>query len=117
MRYALFFLADEDAWRALPQEEREQAVQRIGAWYGEQLSAGRIVEGRRLDGKESAVTVRLGPAGRSDRPLVSDGPFLETKEAIGSYAIVEVAGRDEAVALAGSWPAGGVVEVRPVLEG
>jgi hypothetical protein len=116
MRYMLLFFADEEAWMALPEEERTAAIGRIGAWYGEQAQAGRIIEGCRLHGKGAAITVRLGPAGRSQAPVVTDGPFVETKEAIGSYAIVEVASLDEAIAVAGSWPGGGAVEIRPVLE-
>ncbi|HEY7832010.1 MAG TPA: YciI family protein [Ktedonobacterales bacterium] len=116
MRYMLLFVAEEAAWEALPDEERADAVARIGAWFGRWAGAGKIVEGRRLQGKRTAKTVRLGPAGRSGRPLVVDGPFIESKEAIGSYAIVEVAGPDEAMAIAESWPAGGAVEVRPLQE-
>jgi hypothetical protein len=112
----LLFVADEDAWMALSEEERQAAVERIGGWYGEQARAGRIVEGRRLRGKRAAKTVRLGPAGRSGKPMVVDGPFIEGKEAIGSYAIVEVPGEAEALEVAGSWPGGGAVEVRPIME-
>ena len=47
--------------------------------------------------------------------MVSDGPFAETKETVGSYA-VEVKDEEEAVAIAKRWPAGGLVEIRPVAE-
>lgn len=116
MRYMLLFVADEVAWEALRVDERADAIARIGAWYGELVQVGKIIEGRRLQGRRSAKTVRLGAAGRSGRPVVTDGPFAETKEAIGSYAIVEVGDADEALAIARSWPAGGTVEVRPVME-
>ena len=116
MKFVLLFVADEEAWMALAEGARGEAVQRIGEWYGKQVSAGRIVEGRRLRGRGSAVTVRLGPAGRSTRPKLVDGPFVESKESIGSYAVVEVADRDEAVELASGWPGGGSVEVRPLVE-
>lgn len=117
MKFMLLFVADEDAWMRLSEQERQAAVERIGAWYGEHARAGRIVEGRRLQGKRAAKTIRLGPAGRSGKPVVVDGPFLESKEAIGSYAIVEVRDEAEALEIAGSWPGGGAVEVRPVMEG
>src|SRR5690242_16684991 len=116
MKYMLLFFADEDAWMALPEDERAAAIGRIGAWFGQHAQAGHIVEGRRLRGRSSATTVRLGAAGRGGKPLIVDGPFAETKEALGSYAIVEVADRAEAVALAESWPGGGAIEIRPVLE-
>lgn len=116
MRYMLLFFADEEAWTALTEEERVAAIARIGAWVGEQASAGRMVEGGRLQGRQSAKTVRLGPAGRSEKPFVTDGPFAETKEALGSYAVITAPDLDAAVAIAATWPAGGAVEVRLVMD-
>ena len=118
MRYLLMFYADEDAWVALPEAERNAAIGRIGRWFGEHAAAGKIVDGRRLaGGRRATTTVRLGRIQRSgDAPIVTDGPFVEAKEAVGSYAVVDVADRDEAIAIATSWPAGGLVEVRPVDE-
>jgi len=116
MKFMLMFVADEDAWMEMPEAERDDAVARIGAWYGEQVQAGRILEGRRLQRRRSARTVRLGSAGKSGKPLVVDGPFLEAKESIGSYAIVEAPDLDAALEVAQSWPGGGAVEVRPLME-
>ncbi len=48
--------------------------------------------------------------------MVSDGPFMESREIVGSYAVVEVPDDAAAVAIAASWPAGGIVEVRPLAE-
>jgi hypothetical protein len=112
----LIFFADEDAWITLSEEEREAAIVRIGAWYAEHAQAGRIVEGCRLRGRTEAVTVRLGPAGRSATPEIAPGAFSPTPESIGSYAILDVANADEAIAVASAWPGGGAVEVRPLLE-
>ena len=116
MKYMLLFYADEAAWMVLSEEERNAAIEQIGRWYGAQVESGRLVEGRRLAGESSVKTVDLGPAGRSRTPIVMDGSFVETKEALGSYAIVEVTGPEEAVGVAESWPGGGLVEIRPVLE-
>ena len=116
MRYLLMFYADETEWMALPEGERNAAIGRIGTWFGEHARAGTIVGGERLaGGKRATTTVRLGRIQRSgDAPIVTDGPFVEAKEAVGSYAIVEVRDRDAAIAIAKTWPAGGLVEVRPV---
>ena len=60
------FYADEDAWMALPEDERNAAIGRIGRWFGEHAAAGRIVEGKRLaGGKRATTTVRLGRIQRS----------------------------------------------------
>ena len=118
MRYLLMFYADEAEWMALPEAERNAAIGRIGAWYGALAGGGKIVDGKRLSGgKRATTTVRLGRIQRSgEAPIVSDGPFVEAKESVGSYAIVEVASRAEAIEIAKSWPVGGVIEVRPVDE-
>ncbi len=117
MRFMLVFYADEEEWMTLPADERTDAVARIGAWYGQHSQEGHIIEGCRLAGKGEATTVRLGPAGHSKKPMITDGPFIETKEAIGSYAVIEAPDHAAAVAIAASWPGGGAVEVRPVVEG
>jgi hypothetical protein len=116
VRYLLMFYADEAEWMALPEGERNTAIGRIGEWYGALARAGTIVDGQRLaGGKQATTTVRLGRIQRSGgAPIVTDGPFVEAKEAVGSYAIVEVKDREAAIAIAKSWPAGGLVEVRPV---
>jgi hypothetical protein len=116
VKFMLLFAANENEWMNMEPDQRDEAIRRIGQWFGEQAGAGHIVEGRRLQGKTTARTVRLGAAGRSRRAAVTDGPFVEAKEAIGSYAIVEATDMDGAIAIAASWPAGGAVEVRPVAE-
>jgi hypothetical protein len=118
VRYLLMFYADEAEWTGLPEGERNAAIGRIGEWFGDLARAGTIVDGRKLaGGKRATTTVRLGRIQRSGAaPVVTDGPFVEAKEAVGSYAVVEVADRDAAVAIAKSWPAGGLVEVRPIDE-
>ncbi len=102
MRYMLLFFADESAWMTLSEDERAAAIARIGEWYSYQARAARIVEGRRLRGRGEATTVRLGPAGRRGKPLVTDGPYAETKEALGSYVIIEAPDRETALAVAAS---------------
>ena len=114
MRYMLTFYAIEDEWMALPAAEREAGIREIGMWFADQSRAGKIVEGRRLG--RGTKTVRLGRVRKKDLPMVTDDPFMEAKETVGSYAIVDAAGEDEAIAFAKTWPAGGVVEVRQVAE-
>ena len=47
---------------------------------------------------------------------IVDGPFIEAKEQIGGYGLIDVENLDAALELAKSWPWGGVVEIRPVVE-
>jgi hypothetical protein len=112
----LTFYADEREWLGLPAAERDAAVAEIGGWFAEQARAGKIIEGHRLAPPRSAKTVRHGRVRKKDLPMVSDGPFAEAKESVGSYAIVEVASEAEALEIAKRWPAGGSVEVRPLAD-
>jgi hypothetical protein len=52
------------------------------------------------------------------KPVVIDGPYVETKETIGGYGIIEVPDLDAAIEIAKTWPARGhAVEIRPVVGG
>ena len=81
--------------------------------YDEDLRRrGAMLGGARLRPVADATTVRV----RGGETLVSDGPFAETKEALGGYYLIEAADLDTAVASAKQVPApGGGVEVRPVM--
>ena len=114
MRYLLTFYAVEDEWLALPEAERNAGIAEIGEWFAEHAKAGKIVEGHRLG--RGTKTVRHGRVRKKDLPMVSDGPFSETKETVGSYAVVDVSSEAEAVEIAKRWPAGGIVEVRLVAD-
>jgi len=114
MRYMLTFYANEAEWMALPEAERNEGITDIGRWFGEHAKAGKIVEGHRL--ARGVKTVRHGRVRKKDLPMVSDGPFAEAKESVGSYAIVDVRDEAEAIEIAKRWPAGGIVEIRPVME-
>ena len=112
MRYVLLFCGTEDdarRYEALAPSELEAQLARVGAWFGDP----RIRGGQRLAPASTATTVRFGTNGDV---LVTDGPFIEGKEDIGGWAIVQVADLDEALAKARQWPGGGAVEVRPLHE-
>jgi hypothetical protein len=112
MKYVLLFCGTEDDVRrydAMSPADRDAQLAQVGAWFGD----SRIRGGMRLAPGTTATTVRLGANGDA---LVTDGPFIEGKEDIGGWAIVEVAHLDDALAMAKTWPGGGVVEVRPAHE-
>jgi hypothetical protein len=112
MKYVLLFCGTaEDAARyeSLTADQLNAQLQQVGAWFGDP----RIRGGMRLAPGITATTVRFGANGDT---LVTDGPFIEGKEDIGGWAIVEVADLDEALGMAKAWPGRGVVEVRPAHE-
>jgi hypothetical protein len=76
---------------------------------------GALVDGFELEPASTATTLRSGDNG----PIVTDGPFAETKEQLGGYFLLECGSLDDAIELASKIPAaqhGGAVEVRPVSE-
>ena len=122
MKYMLMFAGTEEyfeAFRKFPEEVQQDALHRVMRWRDEQMAAGTLLESRRLQGATTATTLRLGhvqdgkPNGKT---LITDGPFIDAKERIGGYAIIDVPDLDAAIALVKTWPAGGTVEIRPVLD-
>lgn len=96
-----------------PDERGDRKVYgRIEHWFGEHGRAGRIVSGEELKSTRTATTVRF----KDGRPIVTDGPFMEAKEVIGGFAVINVPDLDAAIALAKTWPGRSTVEVRLVVE-
>ena len=97
------------------------------AWNNDGETSNQVMKGHQVFGERNAATLRGGnalqptasaPSIREDSSggfVVTDGPFAETKEALGGYYLVEAADLDEALALAKQvpMPSGGV-EVRPI---
>jgi len=113
MRYILMtFVGDEHnhAWERAPAAERQAEVDRVTAWFREHGRAGRIVGGEELGYPKLAKTVR--------KKGISDGPFIETKELLGGFIVLEVPDEASALEVARGWPGldwdGDAVEVRPV---
>jgi hypothetical protein len=114
MRYMMMIGGDEGAYDALDAEERQRALARIGEWWEAHAAAGRIVEGHELQPSSTATTVRIA---EGNGVTITDGPFIESSEMIGGYAILDVPDLDAAIALASGWPGvGTVLEVRPIVD-
>jgi hypothetical protein len=99
-----------EAWDALSKEEQ-------GAVYGAYQAINEtpgVEPGVRMGPPETATTVRV----QDGQTLTTDGPFVETKEALGGYLFFEADDLDAAIELAAKIPAasmGGGIEVRPVV--
>jgi hypothetical protein len=104
--------ADEAAWEALSDEERSAAYDRYRAFSEEGRRAGVVIGGDELGPVRDATTVRV----RDGQTVLSDGPYAETKEALGGYYLLECGSLEEAVEWAARIPAAehGAVEVRQV---
>jgi hypothetical protein len=96
---------------AMPPEEQQKLY---AAWGAINQTPG-VTPGQELDDPATATTVRV----QEGKTLITDGPFAQTKEALGGYFFLEADDLDVAIELAARVPAasmGGAVEVRPVVE-
>ena len=110
MKYMVLIAGPED--RPGDETDRAAAYQRILAWWEEQSATGKVLEGHELQPSDTATTVRRDATGNV---TVTDGPFVEAKEVVGGYAIIDVADLDEAIALVSGWPSVASLEIRPVV--
>jgi hypothetical protein len=114
MKYMMLIAGNEDLWAGRSAEENAALYERIGRWWGEESAAGRIIDGHELEPSPTATTVRIALDGST---TVTDGPFIEGKELIGGFGVLDVANLDEALKVAASWPVpGDVLEIRPIVE-
>lgn len=108
-KYLVLIYNDEAEW-VEPSPEVD-AGYRGHLAFGE-ANRAKILGGEALQPTSTATSLRRGDDGSH---LVTDGPFVETKEAVGGYYLLEAEDLDEAIALAKQVPAPwGGVEVRPV---
>jgi hypothetical protein len=109
--YLLLFRG-ADWYNNLSAEELQQAMNRFKAWF-DRLNEQGILKGAQPLVREGKIV-----SGRQGR-VVADGPFAESKEAIGGYFLLAVNSLDEAVAVAKNCPSleyGAQIEVRPVAD-
>jgi hypothetical protein len=110
--HILLFYSDEQVTSARPEEERKAVVAGYRALAEELERRGEYVAGAPLKPIATATTVRVVDA----EPVVTDGPFAETKEQLGGFFLIDAASVDEACEWAAKVPAAsyGSVEVRPI---
>jgi hypothetical protein len=109
--YMLIFRGN-DWHKGLSPEEMQAVSERWMAWFKGLTEEGKAVAGNPLAPEGKIVS---GKNGR----VVADGPFAESKEAVGGYFLLKVDSEEEAVAIAQQCPGlphGAKVEVRPVME-
>jgi hypothetical protein len=113
MRFLFVIHGDEETEAALTADERRAIVAEHMAYAAMLRERDAYVLGEALEGRSSAAVVRPG-----EKPFVTDGPFAETKEAVGGFYVVDCESREDALQLAGRVPAspGVAVEVRPIVE-
>ncbi|MEW2355369.1 YciI family protein [Spirillospora sp. NPDC029432] len=125
MKYLLMIYSNAENWEhpiylrdprflALPEAEREALAARAGELHREITESGELISGTPLGPPSATRTVR----GRDGVPVPTDGPFLEAKEQLADYFVIDVAGPERAAEIAARFPDArfGAVEIRPIME-
>jgi hypothetical protein len=114
MRYMFSLIGEEGGWQDTSPEDMKVEMDRWEAFGREAVEAGVMVAGDALQESATATTLRIQ---HQAEPIVSDGPFAETKEQLGGYYVLDCRNLDEALAWARKIPlSSGAIEVRPVMD-
>jgi hypothetical protein len=114
-KYMILIYGDPQQWDAMSAQQRQAHDAAHGAFNA--AADSRVIGGEQLESPSMATALRMDPAGGV---TTTDGPFLETKEALGGFYLLEAADLDEVTALVTRLPevhAGhSGVEIRPVVD-
>ena len=110
-QYLLLIYENEQAYGEPTPELWQQAMEAHGRFAKQVVEmGGKVLGGEALEPTTTATSIR--------GDVVTDGPFAETKEALGGFYLIEAADLDEALELAAACPGAlyGSIEVRPILD-
>lgn len=115
-QYLVLIYGDEKKWEGMSEQEEQQLV--AGHKDLAAAAGSKILDTRELEPASVATTLRADASGRL---TTTDGPFLEAKEAVGGYYLLEADDLDEVTGMAArlyeSSASHGGVEIRPVVGG
>lgn len=114
MKFMLIVHHHEEAFEKMDKETQSQLLTESIELTHQLHATGQYVHASPLQPAATAVMVRV----REDTPLVTDGPFIETREQIAGYFLIQAQNLREAIGIAGKVPGAriGTVEVRPLIE-
>lgn len=113
MQYILHLFIDEKTFAQMTPEQREAGLAAYMTYTQALKDAGAYVAGERLHPVSDSTQVRVAADGKAS---VVDGPYVETKEQLGGFYMIDVPDLDAAISWAARCPAAsaGTVEIRPV---
>jgi hypothetical protein len=116
MKYMLLIFGEEGGWETLSEPQQRQIMEETRQHVEQLKAGGQYVISAPLHSTSMATCVRI----REGKRLVTDGPFVETKEQLGGFYLIEAKDLDEAIDIASRQPGvrweWGTVEIRPVQE-
>lgn len=114
MKYLMLVYGNEDVWNTLAPADLAALVSEVDAFNDALGESGELVSSEGLVPRARSVRMADGD------PVVTDGPYLEAKEYVGSFFVVDVDVDQRALQIAQSYPGlrhGGSVEVWPLMQG
>jgi hypothetical protein len=115
MKFLLVLHNNPAVLEALGQDEQQRLMDGHAAFIAATQASGELVVTQALADPSQSAVVRV----RNGVPVITDGPYLEAKEFLGGYYLVDVADRERALELAGQIPDASIdglgVEVRPIM--
>ena len=114
MKYLCLAYEEEKTLSALSRSEWDALRTETLAYVDALRKSGHLITTHALQSVQTATTVRV----RNGRLSMTDGPFAETKEALGGFFLIEAKDLNEAIQVASRWPSArlGSIEVRPIEE-
>ncbi len=112
MQYLLMLYSDESAWAAMSPEQQQQGYAAYRAYRDALASSGVLAGSNRLRPASTATTIRTN----NNKLQVLDGPFIDSKESLGGYFLIDVPDLDAALSWAAKCPGAhhGSIEVRAI---
>jgi hypothetical protein len=114
MKYLCLIYENEKNWESLPPAESEAVMNEYFSFTEDLRRNGKLVAAEALQPTPTATTVRV----RNGKISTTDGPFVETKEQLGGFYLIEANDLNEAIQVAARIPSArfGGIEVRPVVD-
>lgn len=114
MQFMLTLIAEERSWEDVTPDEVRKNLAEMGQFNAELTEAGAFVTAGGLQERATGTTVHYGDG----EPLITDGPFAETKEQLSGFWLIDVENLDQALAWAKKVPLNrGHIEIRPMVSG
>jgi hypothetical protein len=114
LKYLCLIYQDEQILKSMPPSEYDALVAETLDYDDELRQRGHYLYSNALEYVETATSIRV----RGEKLSITDGPFVETKEQLGGYILIEARDLNEAIRVAAKMPPAriGGVEVRPIAE-
>jgi hypothetical protein len=114
MKYLCLIYENEKNWESLPPAESDAIMNEYFAFTNDVQASGKCLAAEALQPTATATTVRV----RNGKVSTTDGPFVETKEQLGGFYLIDAKDLNEAIQIAARIPSArfGGIEVRPVID-